>query len=157
MEKHTRYITTKNHEGKLSTIFLNHKSRDVVKTACLCFIRHNDPNHEWSNKGVLPEHRLHFSVVDDCLIITHMMNQLQPVSLTKEAVIQFVDKDWFLHRFTKYLHNKLELIEYGSNILTTSIGNHTTRSEFEERWANPPNRSLSSEEVWCLLKKYFAC
>ena len=40
------YITTKDLEGKLSTIFLNHRSRNEVKTACLSFLRHNDPNHE---------------------------------------------------------------------------------------------------------------
>ena len=151
------YITTKDLDGELSTIFLNHRSRNVVKTACASFLRHNDPNHEWSSKDVFPEHPLHFSVVNDCLIITHMMNQLNPVSLTKEAVIQFIDKDWLLHRFTKYLHNKLELIEYGDNILTTNTSNHTSRSEFEQRWLDPPNRTLSSDDVWTILKKkYFS-
>ena len=143
------YITTKDHNGKLSTIFHNHRSKYVVMSACTSFLRHNDPNHD----GVLPEDPLHFSVVDVCLIITNMMNQLHPVSLTKEAVIQYIDKECLLQRFTKFLHNKLELIKYGDNILTTNTSHHTSRREFDQRWLNPPNRTLTSDNVWDLLKK----
>ena len=69
------YITTRNIEGELSTIFLDHGSRNIVKTACASFVRHDDPNHEWSNMNVSHDHPLHFGVDNDCLIITHMMKQ----------------------------------------------------------------------------------
>ena len=149
------YITSKNIEGQLSTIFLDHGSRNVVKSASTSFLRYNDPNHEWADKNVIPDHPLHFGVTNDCLIITHMMNQSHQVSLTKEEVIQLIEKEWLLHRFTKYLHNKLQLIEYGENILTTNTPNHISRSEFGKRWLNPPNKTLSSDEVWTLLKRKY--
>ena len=149
------YITTKNIEGQLSTIFLDHGSRNVVKKASVSFLRHNDPNHEWSNKNGFPDHPLHFEVVNDCLIITHMMNQSHPVSLTREEVIQLIEKEWILHRFTKYLQNKLQLLEYGEDILTTNTSHHISRSEFEQGWLNPPNRTLSSDDVWTLLKRKY--
>ena len=84
-----------------------------------------------------------------------MMNQLHPVSLTMEAVIQYIDKDCLLQRFTKFLHNKLELIKYGDNILTTNTSNHTSRDDFEERLLNPPNRTLSCEDIWTILRKKY--
>ena len=151
------YITTRNIEGELSTIFLDHGSRNIVKTACASFLRHDDPNHEWGNNmNVSHDHPLHFGVDNDCLIITHRMKQSHPVSLTKEEVIQLIDKDWLLHRFTKYLHNKLILIEYGEDIITTNTSPQLSRSEFEQRWLNPPNRTLPSDDVWTLLKKKYS-
>ena len=149
------YITTKNIEGQLSTIFLDQGSRNVIKSASTSFLRYNDPNHEWANMNVFPDHPLHFGVDNDCLIITHMMKQSHPVSLTKQEVIQLIEKDWVLHRFTKYLHNKLQLIEYGEVILITNTPQHISRSEFEKKWLNPPNKSLSCDDVWTILKRKY--
>lgn len=149
------YITSKDINGKLSTIFLDHRSRHVVKTACVSFLRHGDPNQEWVREKISPGDKLHFSVDGDCLIISNLMNQLASVTLSKPAVIQFIDKDWVLHRFTKFLHNKLELIAYGENILTTNTSNHTSRDDFIERWLNPPNRTLSCEDIWTILRKKY--
>ena len=112
------YITMKDENGKLSTIFLDHINRNILKTAFASFLQTGNPNQLWRQDGVLSPHPLHFSTAEDCLIITHILKPLEPVVFTKEAINQFYDKEWVLERFIKYLHNKHELLRYGKNILS---------------------------------------
>ena len=147
------YITIKDQNGKVSTIFLDHMNRNIVKTAFASFLQHGDPNQLWK-KDLLP-HPLHFSTEDDCLIIGHTFNHLWSVMLTKDTINQFYEKEWELERFIKYLHNKHELIRYGENILSDCTSKRISRQEFGRRWVKPPNRSLSLDDVWIFLKKKY--
>ena len=149
------YITMKDENGKLTTIFLDHMNRNILKTAFASFLQTGNPNQLWKRDGVLSPHPLHFSTADDSLIITHIMNPLEPVVFTKEAINQFYDKEWVLERFIKYLHNKNELMRYGENILSVCTSKCISRQEFGRRWMKPPNRTLSLDDVWNLLKKKY--
>ena len=149
------YITMKDENGKLATIFLDHINRNILKTAFASFLQTGNPNQLWRRDGVLSPHPLQFSTADDCLIITHVLNPLEPVVFTKEAINQFYDKEWVLERFVKYLHNKNELMRYGENILSVCTSKCISRQEFGRMWMKPPNRTLSLDDVWNLLKKKY--
>ena len=153
------YITMKDQNGKLSTIFFDHMGKNIVKSGIASFIQHGCPNKNWKKDGVSSTHPLHFSSTGDCLVITHILRSSEPVVLTKDMCIQFYDgAEVILHRFTKYLHNRNELLHFGENILSTNTSNHITKQEFGERWLNPPNKMFTVEDVWTLLKKkYLGC
>ena len=128
------YITMRDQNDKLSNIFLDRMGKNIVKTGIVSFIQHGCPNKNWKKDGISSTQPLHFSTVDDCLIITHILRSSQPVVLTKDMCIQFYEgAEVLLHRFTKYIHNRNELLQFGENILSSNTSNHISRQEFGER------------------------
>ena len=98
------------------------------------------------------------------LVLNHnapIGKNVKEVKFDLQMVKQYIAQCWSLRRFISYLKKREDILKFGESIIlqTDTIDNN---EEFGREWfieafdaSTPPNRVLTSSDVWTLLKKKY--